>query len=309
MRTITKALAFAVVALAAPAPALAADVPITFDNAVLDTPATPDAVVVDPSGPPVKAVAAVADDGSFTVAPATFDFPQYTFSSPVSGTIDVILNSPATGMIDLATGQVTMNADFEAQVKVTGFGDCNIDTGPVVLSTENKDPLPGSRFPAGAGAIGTGPGALAVAWESLPPGTGAGCALINPFVGGRGGFWISKGIAPKPPSYAVAKLKLTVKTPKVTVRSGGKGKFVVIVSNPSDTAATKGRFCVRNPRFTKKSCLSLGTIAAGAKKKVVYSVPAPTVKKKKTFTVPFSANATGVGSGKASAKLVVKPPA
>src|SRR4051794_10880016 len=126
MRTPTRslsALAAATAALVIAPSALAADVPVTFDNAVLDTPATPKAVVVDPSGPPITSVAVVNDDNTFTIDPATFDFPKYSFQSPLPGSIDVILNSPATGTIDPATGRIDMTADFQAQVTVNGLGD------------------------------------------------------------------------------------------------------------------------------------------------------------------------------------------
>jgi len=62
--------------------------------------------VVEPGDPLITATAVVDDaTGAFTVDPAAFDFPQYRFSSPAPGMIDVILNAPARGQIDLRTGK------------------------------------------------------------------------------------------------------------------------------------------------------------------------------------------------------------
>lgn len=301
MRRLAIPAALLALLLAAPA-AKAVDVGVTFDYAVLDTPATPDATVVSPDGEPIKATAAVNETtGAFTIEPAAFDFPQYSFSDPIPGTIDVFLNSQATGLLDFATGQVTMAADFRAEV-VTQLGTCNVNTGPITMSTENSEPLPGQRFPAGASGVVTGPGALSVSWQSLSVGSEPGCSLIGQFVNGPGGFWISKGIAPpkEQPQYEVAALGVSVKPKKKTVKKNKKAKFKVTVSNPGDTTASDVELCAKVGKG-KRRCIDVGDIAAGARR-----TSKVTARAKKTSKVVFKATGDGVKAGKAKAKVVIK---
>ena len=310
MRTsITRAVLTATaVALAAPAVAGASELPLEFDNAVLDTPATPNQVIVAPKGKPITATATVDDaTGTFTIPVNRFDFPKYSFNQPTAGEIDVILNEPATGQIDLATGKVTMSANFQAQVTLTAFGQCNIDTDTLLVSTETSEPLPGKRFPAGIAGFGSGPGALGVGWETLPPGTGPGCPLIDAFVSGPGGIWISNGIAPKTdkPAYDVARLGVTVKPKNARIKVGEKAKFKVTVKNPGDTAATDVETCAKRPKGAK-TCLQLGTLAAGKKRTVTFRTQA--AKKPGTSKVIFTATGDGAKGAKATAKVVVRAP-
>lgn len=309
MRTSTRsvALAVAAAALLAPAAAGASDVALTFDNAVLDTPSTPDQVVVEPSGAPITATAVVDDaTGDFTIDPAAFDFPKYTFSDPTPGEIDVILNAPATGKIDLATGQVTMNADFEAQITLQAFGNCNIDTGVLTLSTEASEPLPGRRFPPGVAGFASGPGAVAVSWATLPPGMGPGCQLIDSFVQGPGGFWISDGVDPFPaaPPNTRAKLKVMVKPGARTVGPGQKAKFEVTVRNPGNTPARDVEVCAKIVGRDGTVCDPLAALGAGKSKRRTYAFRLPG--RKRGYKLAVSATGDGVKSGKATANLTVK---
>jgi hypothetical protein len=285
------------------------DVPLEFDYAVLDTPATPDANVVTPEGEPIRATANVdPSTGDFTVQPENFDFPKYTFSSPVQGSIDVILNAPARGKVDFTTGQVTFDADFEAQVDVTGLGACNLDTGVLTMSTEKDEPLPGVRFPPGPTGVVTGPGAMTVDWESLPPGTGPGCSIINAFVGGPGGFWISKGIAPPSEGgeYDGATLKVAAKPSKKKVKAGSAVPLKVSVSNSGDEAAEGVTVCMtpaKGLKPKKRTCKAYGDIAAGKKRAKTFVVKTPKSATTQTYKVVFKATATGVKAGKATATI------
>lgn len=306
-------LAAATAALAAAPPALAIDVPVSFDYAVLDTPATPNATVVDPSGPPITATAAVdPQTGAFTVDPATFEFPRYEFSSPVTGSIDVILNEPAAGQVDFASGQVTLTADFEAQVSVSGLGDCNLDTGDLVLSTENSEPFPGQRFPAGATGVVTGPGAITVSWASLPPGTGPGCAIINPFVGGPGGFWLSKGIAPPTGGggeYDVAALKVRVKPARKAVRGGKAVTFRAKVTNTGDQSTDNVSACVKAPRGLKPArriCRAYGALATGQSKTRAFTFKTRKAARTRRFKLVLRAAGDDATPGKGIARLIVR---
>ena len=309
-------LAAATAALAAAAPAMAVDVPVTFDYAVLDTPSTPNATVVDPSGPPVTAVASVDETtGAFTVDPATFDFPRYDFAmSGVTGNIDVVLNAPASGVATLATGAVNLNADLVAQITVDGLGRCDVDTGVLAISTENTEPLPGQRFPPGTTGVATGPGAIAVDWESLPPGTGPdpfACSIINGFVGGPGGFWLSKGIAPPTGGgeYDAAALKVRAKPARKTVKGGRAARFKVKVANRGDQATDDVSVCVKAPkglRPAKRICRAYGTLAAGQSKSRAFTFKTKRSARTRKFRLVFRATGDDATPGKGVARLTVK---
>lgn len=301
MRRVIASIAGAAALLGA-APAQALDVPLAFDNAVLDTPATPNSVVVSPDGAPITATADVDPaTGAFTIDPANFDFPLYSFSEPIPGTIDVFLNAPATGQVDFTTGQVDMTADYRAEV-TTQLGVCNVNTGPLLQSTENKKPLPGVRFPAGPTGVVSGPGAIAVSWSSLTASSDPGCNLIGPFVSGPGGFWISKGIAPpaEEPDYEVVALGVKVKPKVRTAKKNKRATFNVTVRNPGDVDATGVKLCAKVGKG-KKRCVSLGIIAARAKE-----VTKVTARARRTSKIVFTAKGTGVKQGRTTATLKIK---
>jgi hypothetical protein len=82
-----------------------------------------------------------------------------------------------------------------------------------------------------------------------------------------------------PPPPPPAKLTLTVKPRKARTRPGKAARFRASVSNSGRLPATGIRLCVKTPKKNRKAlkapkCLSLGTIAAGASRKVKLKVRA-----------------------------------
>jgi hypothetical protein len=294
-------------ALVAAAPAGAVPVALTYDHVVLDTPATPNAEVVSASTQPLKVNADVdLATGNFTVQPADFDFPEYSFSTPVNGTIDIFLHDPASGTINFTTGQVKFTGTFDAKITVTGIGDCTKTVGPIDLTTETQKPLPGTPFPPGPTGAATGNGAFGAGWDTLAPGTGPGCGIIDSFTTGEGGIWVSRGIDPKTyTNPAAPKLGLKAKKPK-GVKAGRKRVVKATVSNSGSGDATKVKVCMRtekglNPR---KRCRKVGTLAAGKSKTVKIKLKSH---KRKTgrFTLNWKATGSGIKAARASTKLRV----
>jgi hypothetical protein len=261
----------AAMALAAPVPALAAPAkadttsPLTlsFDHVVLDTPGTGDAALVSDSTQPLTVTAEVdPTTGDFTIAPSDFHVPAYTFTEGGGGSVTVALKNAATGNIDDATGALTLNADFLTTLTSASYGSCVIDTGALTLSTATTQPLAGVAFPTGATGIVSGNGAFGSGWSTLAPGTGSACSLINQFVDGPGGIWVSRGIAPKAPAVA-PKLSLTVSKP-VTVKLHQTATIRVLLANTggADTASVKVCLTAKAPLSPTRDCKTVAAPAA-----------------------------------------------
>ncbi|HET9074913.1 MAG TPA: hypothetical protein VFN48_10065 [Solirubrobacteraceae bacterium] len=257
-------------AFAAPAMAQTIAVPLTFDHAVLDTPVTGKAQIVTPSTKPVAVTANVdPTTGDFTVDPSAFSVPPYSFTSPVPGTASIALAKQATGVVDFATGALTMNADFLATINLGSAGSCTIDTGMLTLSTATTKPLPGHAFPAGTTGVATGDGAFGVGWPTLPAGTGQACPLVNGTVDGPGGLWISRGISPvSTPKITVSAAKIVrvrrhrVATVRVTVKNSGA----------ADTRSVKVCLAAKRPLAVVRRCQMVAKPAAGAKHTLAFRV-------------------------------------
>lgn len=171
---------------------------LTYDDVILDTPATPDAPIVSPRGHPLTVRAEVnRTTGSFTVAPSGFSVPVYKLSAPLAGTIRISLKGPATGTLSFATGNLVLHADFLAKITLSGYGECTKNTGPVTLSTSAAAPFATHPFPHGATGPVTGDGAFGALWKSLAPGSGPACSVVDPVTAGSGGIWVSRGISPR----------------------------------------------------------------------------------------------------------------
>ncbi|MEJ7893385.1 MAG: hypothetical protein WKF94_12165 [Solirubrobacteraceae bacterium] len=121
-------------------------------------------------------------------------------------------------------------------------------------------------------------------WATLPPGTGSGCGLIDSFVAGPGGFWLSRGISPKPPTYSVARLAVSVRGPKKPVRSGKTATFKAVVRNAGDQPAEGVRLCVKAPQ-AKRRCVAAGRLAARQAATATFRIRAPNVTRRKRFAV------------------------
>jgi hypothetical protein len=308
-RKLIAAAATAAAALVAAAPAGAAPVALDFDHVVLDTQATPNAEVVSPSTDPLKVNADVdLATGDFTVQPADFDFPEYSFSTPVQGTIDIFLHEPASGHADFATGKLAFTGTFDAKVTVNGIGDCTKTVGPTTLTTETTNPLPGQPFPPGPTGPASGNGAFGVGWDSLDPGTGPGCGLIDSFTSGEGGIWISRGIDPSTyGNSGAAKLALALRKPQA-IEAGRKATVRARVRNTGDDAARSVKVCLRAPKplSPRRHCRGIGRLGAGKAKRVAFKVKSKR-RRPGTFTLRGKATGKGIKAARDTTRLRVRP--
>lgn len=259
------------------ASAATTQVPLQFDHAVLATPALGKAEIVSDRTKPLTVIADTdLTTGNFTVQPSNFSVPTYKFAVPAPGTATFMLNGPATGNVNPATGALTMNADLRATITIQGVGSCVKDTGPVTLSTATTQPLPGHDFPAGLTGVATGNGAFGVGWSTLNPGSGSGCVLIDSAVDGPGGFWVSRGISPVPPAIGAS-----VKKPK-PARQGSISVIKVTVSNPgndNDTNPIRACLTAPKPLSPRRRCQTIKTLKAGAHKVLSFRVKSAKHKK------------------------------
>jgi hypothetical protein len=276
-------------ATAAPAP-----VSLTFDHAVLSTPATPDTVLVSPATPVTMTAQYDPSTGDFTVAPSTLYFPTSTFTNPLPGSIRIVLGAPASGTFDASTGQLTLTADFVADITVNSVGSCTIDPGTQTYSTSNSTIYPGTPFPLTATGLSTGPGAFTGGWATVPPGTGDACGLLNSAVDGHGGFWFSEGIAP-PASSVPAKLSLSARPASATVTAGGSVNLTATVKNTGGTSAKGVTVCVVSPKplhVHGPKCKALGTLAPGSAKEARFELTTA-----KSASGSYKLQLTSAGSG------------
>jgi hypothetical protein len=287
-------------------------VPLSFNNAVLDVPGAHNSVVISPSTAPlnVKATISTPPSGTvqaFTIDPADFDFPQFNFTSPVTGSIDAHLGHTATGSFDAATGKVDLTADIVADITVLG-NPCSVDAGDLTFSTDNPGPpLPGTRFPAGPTGVVTGAGAFVASWATLPPGTGSGCAIVNGLTNGPGGLWISRNITPNfgGGGGGTPALDIDGKAKKKKVEAGKKEKLTATLTNTGTADVTGAQVCakVKNHK-TKPKCDDIGTLAAGASAKAKFSVKTKNKDEGDKLKAKFTGS--GTNTGLASVKDTVK---
>lgn len=297
----------AAASLAAAAPASAA-IPetLTFHDAVLDTPNTGGVQVIKPTGTPLTITAQVTLTGpttaTFTVAPSDWHFPTYNLTKPAPGTLNVTLKNTANGTVNFATGAVTMTADLLSDVNITGVGDCQIDTGNLNFTTAAKQPLLGLNFPAGATGVNTGKGALGVPWSSLPAGTGpdaTACTLINPYLAGVGGLWISGNITPPSLSAKVAKLK--------KVKPGKKAKIKETIKNAGQDASGQIKVCLSAKGLKPKSaCKTVTNVAGGKSTTVTFTVKVPKKKAKKKYSLKLTGTPTATALAPFTSKATLK---
>ncbi len=279
----------AVTSLAVAAPALADTVtptPLSFDNLVLDTPATGDAAVVSPSTGPLAVTADLdSTTGDFTIDPSTFSAPTFTFTEPVSGSLSLALASSASGNENFATGAVTLTGDFLATITIPSLGGaCTIDTGTLNLSTATTAPLDGVAFPAGPTGLASGDGALGAGWSSLAPGTGPACPTIDSFAdNGAGGIWVSRGVSPTASTSdagpAAPKVSATAAKP-AAVERGAHANVKVTVTNAggADSKSVKVCLAAKAPLVASK-CQTVTDPGARVTKHLAFSVKVPATAK------------------------------
>jgi hypothetical protein len=289
--------AVACTSLAAAAPAGAVTkIPLQFKYAVLDLPKTGALNVVTPAHPLLvnATITGLTSTGAtFVVQKSDWNFPTYSFSTPAPGTINVTLSKPASGSVDFATGAVSLQADLLSDVTLTGIGDCKVDTGNLNMSTATTEPLLGQAFPTGATGVETGNGALGAGWQTLPSGSGAGCALLSGYLSGVGGLWMSGNLPP-------ATLKAGLVKPKA-VKAGKTRKIKATFKNSGGTSTGQVKACLKAPKGFKKPlnvCKMVTNVPAGKTVTVIFKVK-PLKKKTKKYTLKLTAIPAATGLRKA----------
>jgi len=280
----------------------AQSLPISFNNMVLGT-SVGNLVVASQKTAAITANATANADGTFTIQPNAISIPTASFTTPVPGQVTVGLNSPATVMVNPATGQLSLSADFTASVNVTGLGQCTVDTGTQTYSTDGKGAYPGQRFPLGAQGFLTGAGAIGGGWTSLAsPPVGPGCTFLASVLNGAGSLWISRNISPPSPALA-----LTSKPSKGNVKPGKTVTFTATVKDTGGAAASKVTVCVVAPKALKlhgKTCTTIASIAAGATASARFTFTASKTARGK-LKVSFSAKSTGLTTATARSALKI----
>jgi hypothetical protein len=285
-------------AIADSAAAQTVSVPLSFNNAVLTTPGFKDVVLVSPKTAPITATAQFDQStGAFTIAPADFHFPPYSFTTPVPGTLQVSLNSPANGRFNPSTGFLTVTIDYLATINVNGIGTCTADTGAQTYTTSNTTVYPGVAFPATASGPVTGPGAFTGGWPTVQT-MGSACSLASSALNGPGGLWISKNLSPPRLSIAAHSKK--------TDTVGKSAAIKITVEDTGNVAATGVSVCATAPRsahVTRATCRTIGTLAGKAKKTVKFKFTGTAPGK---VTVKFTASGTDVSTVDTTVAVKVK---
>lgn len=281
--------------VAAPAGAVT-KIPLQFKYAVLDLPKTGGLPVITPAHPLLvnATITGLTPTGAtFVVQKADWTFPTYSFSTPAPGTINVSLSKPASGSVDFTTGAVSLQADLLSDVTLTGIGDCKVDTGTLNMGTATTEPLLGQAFPTGATGIETGKGALGTGWKTLPAGSGTGCALLNGYLSGVGGLWISGNLPP-------ASLKVGLAKPRA-VKAGMTRKIKATFKNAGGTSTGSIKACLKAPKGFKNPlnvCKTVTNVPPGKTVSVTFKVK-PLKKKTKKYTLKLTAKPAATGLLKA----------
>jgi hypothetical protein len=292
------AVALASLAVAAPAGAQVSPVPLSFNNAVLTTPGFKDVVLVSPKTQPITATAQFdSSTGTFTIAAADFNFPKYSFTTPVPGSLQASLNGPASGQFNPATGALTMTADLQTTINLNGIGTCTADPGSQTYSTSNSVVYPGVAFPKAVTGPVTGPGAFTGGWPSITA-TGTACSLVASSLNGPGGLWISKNVSP--PALSVAASRTA------TDKVGKSTTINVTIQDTGNVAATGVSVCTTAPRsahVTAAKCRTIGTLPGQAKKTLKFKFTGTAPGK---FVVKFTAAGTDVTTVSKTVTVKVK---
>jgi hypothetical protein len=279
-------------------------VPLAFNWAVIGTPAGALAAV-NPNTAPLSAYACVnTAAGQFTIAPADFSLPAATFKvAGVAGTVQAALASPAIGQLG-PQGQMAINADFTATLTVPALnGQCTVDTGPQMYSTENANLFGGKRFPIVGGQPNflTGAGAIAGGWKSLQSQTGPACAILSAALS-SGSFWISRDIAPPPTLAAKSPTSAKLTAPKSV-------KVMVTVTDSGVGPASNVNVCVSAPKALKvrgAKCRVIATIAAGGSTNVAFTFTASPKAKSGSYKATFKATSGSVTSAATGTTIKLK---
>jgi hypothetical protein len=295
--------------LAAAFPAAASAVPFTTSanggrltigngsGAITDQP-------IVPAGSPVV-ISGDLDPGTgnITVPQSGFTFPPVDFTTPLPGRLTTTALGPATGHLDLATGEMTLDVSLSAAVHLTvQNADCVISPVNFTLTT---GAAAGGRYPQGS-PLNQATGAVKLVGftpsPNIPASTGdPACAALNIAAGLPNSGSIEFSNTPAAPGSPALAAKFSPK--KRTVHKDDKAKFTLEVSNGGNGSATGVETCVEGKGGVKfkKECFDDGTLAAGAS--VEHQISA---KAKNSGKVKASVTSSNGGSASASAKVKVK---
>jgi hypothetical protein len=106
---------------------------------------------------------------------------------------------------------------------------------------------------------------------------------------------------PKP-----AALKLTTTTPRVKVKARKAATFKLKVANTGGTAAKSVKVCVTVPKALKAKCKKVGTLAAGASKRVSLKVSTTNKARKHAYRLNFIASGSNLSKKSVKVRLTVR---
>ena len=207
---------------------------ISFDNAFLKISGLADPQNIGVDGNPVDLTGVTysgGTSGTFTVPPASFDFPTFTgtVDPGVPLTVTVTPQGSFNGNLS-ATGQLTSSVtNFRADIALGPpiNSDCRIEPIPLALGTTNSNAFVADAFDAGSNDPPTN-GAITDDWATLPPPTlqgGSSCALIAGLTAGCGGLWLSNG-TPATPTLATGPGQLRLRRTGDARTAGEEGEEV-----------------------------------------------------------------------------------
>jgi hypothetical protein len=257
--------------------------------------------------------------GEFTIPAEGITLPPVRLNILRPFTITLVANGPLTGTFDAATGQVdaSLSSRAEVVIELTDPPDpvlttCTINPIDLEFSTEVTDPFAGVRFTEGL----DGPGAVAAAWDSLPPSQGEipqVCEIVDSFTG-AGGVWLSRDIEDPPQPPRPARLVASVSPVRKTVKPGGSARFRVQVENTGELASENVEVCANVPNALGVSaaakraqrCRPMSDLAAGETARQAFTVKTKRKTKPKSYNLTFTARGTGQSGAPARAVLKVK---
>ena len=255
----------------------------------------------------------------------TFPFGQFNLILQIS----MLPNGPLTGHIDTATGEVTSDVSINTHVDVffpqeepdppVQVGACDITPVQLEFSTSGSNPYQGVPFSEGF----DGPGAVVAAWPDLPTPVPVppletdpfdACQIMEGFVDGAGGVWLSHDIESPPIPPAPAALTVSATPAQTSVKPGAAATFQVRARNSGDLVAPGVELCARVPSALRVNgtagggqvCENAGDLDPGPAATESFRVKTTRKSAGKTYTLRFTARGTGVRAVTDFATLKVK---
>ena len=265
------------------------------------------AITDQPTVPPGNPVVISGDldpgTGNLTIPVDGFTFPPVDFTVPLPGRLTTTAIAPATGNVNLTTGEMTLDVSLQSVVHLTlSDADCLITPINFSLTTGSA---PGGRYSQGS-PLNPATGAIKLVGftpaPNIPVATGdPACAALNiaaPLPNSGSIEFSNTPAAPGSPALAAS-----FDPKKRTVKKNDKAKFTLEVVNEGNGSASGVETCVRGVGGVKlkEKCFDDGTLGAGAS--VEHKVSA---KAKNSGKFKASVTSSNGGTVTASAKVKVK---